>query len=291
MPKDLLNRIQSYVDNPLKEIESIEKISHDDFYKNYLKKNKPVVITDMVKDWDASNKWSLDFFKKIGANKDTYMAKGNNFQKDARWEHGKFVDFIEQIEKSKETGERVKYLMDIPILKLFPELKQDIDFSLVSNHTVRDYNAIWIGPKGTITGWHNDRLANNILAQIKGQKVVFLVSPKESKFMYRNKRYEPGSELSSIDMEDFDSNKFSLFQKNATVQYVVLSEKQMLFVPKRWWHCVYGTEVSISTNNFGFSFVDNIRMKTNEFIKRKLYHLGLFGKDHVRTYQKLKKSN
>ena len=107
--------------------------------------------------------------------------------------------------------------------------------------------------------------------------------------MYPSDKYEPGSELSNINMEKFDKTQYELFKKNAIVQYVVLKENEMLFVPKKWWHCVYGTEISVSTNNFGFSFIDNIIMRSNEFLKRQLHHMGLFGKDHVRTYDK--KSN
>jgi lysine-specific demethylase 8 len=283
MSQELLNRVQTYLDKPLTEISRIEKINHNDFYNQHFKKNKPVVITKMVKDWEASKIWSLDYFKRIGKDKNIFIAKGNNFQENTKWEQGNFVDFIDRIEKHKD-GESTDYLMDISIKKYFPELKKHIDFSLISNHTVRNYNAIWIGLKGTITGWHTDRLANNILAQIKGKKVVFLVSPEQSKYMYKSKKYEPGSLLSNIDMENFDENKFSLYKKHANVSYAIIDENEMLFIPQKWWHCVYGVEFSISTQNFGFSFIDNIRMKSHEFLRRNLHKIGFYGKNYVRTY-------
>ena len=284
MSQELINRIQTYLDNPLQKIETIETINHNDFRNNYMKKNKPVVMTGMMKEWEATKSWSLDYFREIGKNKEAFMSGGNNFQKDTKWEYGSFIDSINRIENADKNNEKGGYLMNLSLVKMFPELKEHVDFSLISNYTVRQSLSFWIGPKGTITGWHNDRLANNILAQIKGHKLVFLASPDQTKYMHKSKKYEPGSELSTVDMEDFDTSKYSLFKKHAKVQYVVLGPGEMVFIPKKWWHCVYGLDLSISSNNFGFSNYDNFKMKANEFIKRKLHNAGLYGKDCVCHY-------
>lgn len=283
MATELLTQIQSYLDKPLKAIETIKTTNHKEFYNTYLKKNKPVVMTGMMNDWEASKTWSLDYFKAIGKDKSTFISKGNNFQEDTKWEYGSFLDSIEKIEKSEDATQG-GYLMNLPILNMFPQLRQDVDFSLISNFKVRDSLSLWIGPKGTLTGWHTDRLADNILAQIKGSKLVLLAHPNQTKYMYPSQKYEPGSKLSTVDMRNFDEAKFPLFKKHAQIYYVVLQPKQMVFIPKQWWHCVYGLEVSISSNNFGFSMADNIKMKGTEFVKRKLHNLGLYGKDCVCHY-------
>ena len=171
----------------------------------------------------------------------------------------------------------------MPIAKMFPELLQHVDFSLISNNTIRNSTSLWIGPPGTITGWHTDRLANNILALIEGRKLVFLVNPKESKKMYPSDKYEPGSRLSSVSMEKFDENKHPMF-KDATVYYTIIHPGEMLFIPQTWWHSVYGLDISISSNNFGFTPIDNFKMKASELIKRKLHSLNLYGKDCVCHY-------
>lgn len=283
MATELLTQIQSNLDKPLKVIETIKAINHNQFYTTYLKKNKPVVITDMMDDWEASKTWSLDYFKSIGKDKSTFISKGNNFQEDTKWEYGNFLDSIEKIEKSEDASNG-GYLMNLSILNMFPKLKQDVDFSLISDFKVRDSLSLWIGPKGTLTGWHTDRLADNILAQIQGSKLVLLAKPNQAKYMYPSQKYEPGSKLSTIDMRNFNEAKFPLFKKYAEIYYVILAPKQMVFIPKQWWHCVFGLEVSISSNNFGFSFADNLKMKANEFVRRKLHNFGLYGKDCVCHY-------
>ena len=163
----------------------------------------------------------------------------------------------------------------MPIAKMFPELLEHVDFSLISKNTVRNSTSLWIGPAGTLTGWHTDRLANNILALIEGRKLVFLVNPKESAMMYPSKKYEPGSRLSDVNMEDFKESEWPDF-KNANVQYTIIHPGEMLFIPQTWWHCVYGLDISISSNNFAFTPVDNFRMKSSELVKRVLHSIGLY---------------
>ncbi|WP_299335113.1 cupin-like domain-containing protein [uncultured Psychroserpens sp.] len=271
MEKAILERVQNILNTDLKEINTIETISHDDFYKKHIKTNTPVKMTQMMSHWKAMELWSLDYFEKIGKDKETYMYKGNIRQNDTNWQFGAFQEYLNEIR-----GENTEtYLGNMPIAKMFPELLEHVDFSLISNNTIRNSTSLWIGPPGTITGWHTDRLANNILALIEGRKLVFLVSPKEVDKMYPSDKYEPGSRLSDVNMEDFDEKSHPKF-KDANVQYTIIHPGEMLFIPQTWWHVVYGLDVSISSNNFGFTPMDNIKMKSAEFVKRKLHSAGLY---------------
>ncbi|MEM5564863.1 cupin-like domain-containing protein [Psychroserpens sp. AS72] len=281
MEQDILKRVQSILNKDLKEINTIEKISHEGFYKNHIKKNTPVKLTKMMSHWKAMELWSLDYFEKVGKDKETFMYKGNIRQNDTNWQFGAFQDYLNEIRSTKTDT----YLGNMPIAKMFPELLEHVDFSLISNNTIRNSTSLWIGPPGTITGWHTDRLANNILALVEGRKLVFLVNPKESKSnMYPSDKYEPGSRLSDVNMENFDNDKHPNF-KDANVMYTIINPGEMLFIPQTWWHCVYGLDVSISSNNFGFTPIDNFKMKSAELIKRKLHNAGLYStKDCVCHY-------
>ncbi|MCB0447684.1 MAG: cupin-like domain-containing protein [Gelidibacter sp.] len=282
MHQSIIERVQNILNKPLQEINEVEAISHDDFYNKHIKKNKPVKITKNMAHWEATKLWSLDYFEKIGKDKETYMYKGNIRQDDTNWQFGAFQDYLNDI-RDAANSKTDTYLGNMPIAKMFPELLNHVDFSLISNNTIRNSTSLWIGPPGTITGWHTDRLANNILALIEGRKLVFLVSPKESKKMYPSDKYEPGSRLSSVSMEKFDEAKYPMF-KDATVYYTIIHPGEMLFIPQTWWHCVYGLDISISSNNFGFTPIDNFKMKTSELVKRQLHNLNLYGKDCVCHY-------
>ena len=71
MPTEIIERVQSILNKPLQDIKTIEKIDHDDFFKDYIKTNTPVKITKMMDHWKARELWSLDYFEEIGKNKET----------------------------------------------------------------------------------------------------------------------------------------------------------------------------------------------------------------------------
>jgi hypothetical protein len=282
MHTKILSYVKDILNNPLEEIKKIETVSAQDFHNTYTKHNTPVVMTKMMDSWPAKKKWNLDYFEEIGKDKQAFISKGNIRQDNTQWEYGNFLNYIQEI-KDSENNKTSAYLSNLSLLKLFPDLINDVDFSLISNYKSHNSTSFWIGPPGTITGWHTDRLKDNILAQIYGKKLVFLVSPDQDSKMHISEKYEPGSKLSSVSMEKFDAQKHFKF-KDANVKYIVLEAGTMLFIPKNWWHCVYGVDISISANNFGHTMVDNFRMKSAEFGKRILHNMGLYGKDCVCHY-------
>lgn len=274
MSKELRDRIQSILDKPLIDLETVDTISHADFYNNYIKKKRPVKIKNMMHDWGATKKWSLDYFEEIGKNMEAYISKGNIRQNETKWEYGNFLDYMEEIKKY-DGEEDVTYLANLSILRLFPELAKDVDFSILSDKKIKDSMSIWIGPKGTITGFHQDR-ADNILAQVRGSKVWLLVDNKQSNLMYRSNKFEPGSILSEIDLENFDKDKYPLLQ-NADIYYVEIGPGELVFNPKNWWHCVYSTDTSISVNCMSYTPYDYVEGKLKSFTKITLHNLGLYG--------------
>ena len=50
-------------------IERVKTISKNDFYNNYVKKQKPLVIEKLTEDWPAYTKWKLNYIKEIAGDK------------------------------------------------------------------------------------------------------------------------------------------------------------------------------------------------------------------------------
>lgn len=61
----------------------------------------------------------------------------------------------------------------------FPHLVADVDFSLLADRQVKSTIAGWIGPAGTVTGYHID-WGDNLLAQVQGRKFLRLVAPADT---------------------------------------------------------------------------------------------------------------
>ncbi|MBK7522780.1 MAG: hypothetical protein IPN49_04420 [Saprospiraceae bacterium] len=48
----------------LRNIERVSGLTKETFKVKYLSTHTPVIITDLIDNWPAKNKWSLDYFKK-----------------------------------------------------------------------------------------------------------------------------------------------------------------------------------------------------------------------------------
>ncbi|MDP9041241.1 MAG: cupin-like domain-containing protein, partial [Bacteroidota bacterium] len=46
-------------------VDRVESISPDVFKKNYFDPLRPLVISDLAKNWPAYTKWNWDFFKAV----------------------------------------------------------------------------------------------------------------------------------------------------------------------------------------------------------------------------------
>ena len=53
----------------LTEIERVKTLSKADFYTNYVKKQKSLVIEQLTHDWAAYSKWNLQYIKEIAGDK------------------------------------------------------------------------------------------------------------------------------------------------------------------------------------------------------------------------------
>ncbi len=267
---------QSDGGQPSTEIGRIERISTDDFWDNYVRPQRPVVITGMMENWPAMQKWSFDFFAGLSTDVKVLLEFGNVMQQQTDFKEIKFSEYVRRImdEESAEEDGRISYLSVFDIFKVLPELKKDVDFSILSERTFKDFTFGWLGPKGTVTGYHQD-WANNLLAQICGKKELHLVSPKQTHCMYPSRKFDIGSTLSHVDTDQLDRERFPLFEQ-VQEHHTVLHPGEMLFSPRGWWHHVRSLEKSISVNNFGLRLKDLILDGGREKLKELLHNLGLY---------------
>lgn len=243
----------------VREIERVARISQDRFVKDYLRRNQPVILTDLIDHWPARKSWSFESFSQLGADVEVYLEVGNVMQGEANFVPVKFGDYIRSILDSRnrdanregESSERaVPYLSIFDIFHFFPQLKSDVDFSLLRSQKVLNYSAAFLGPRGTVTGLHFD-WADNTLAQIRGHKAITLVSPDQSPLLYRSEKFDLLAVSSSVDIDHYDRGRFPLFER-AKLQQATLHEGEMLFIPRGWWHHIRSLSPSITVSNFGF---------------------------------------
>jgi lysine-specific demethylase 8 len=220
------------------------------FKKNHLQKGLPVVLKGYGNQWPAKSKWTLDFLSGLESNHHVSLEIGANNQNETNFVKQNLSTYINSIKAGEfNTEKEPAYLTLFNIFERYPELKQDIDLSIFTKFTQKNDVFAWIGPKGTVTGFHYDSL-NNILAQVMGKKLVVLVAPKFNKGMYVSEKFEYGAISSQVDVNNYHQDKHPKFN-DVEFLSVVLEPGDALFIPKKWWHYVRSLETSISISNFG----------------------------------------
>ena len=234
--------------------------------------DKPYLIKNYAKDWHAYKNWSFDYLKNLNSDLLVNATIGNASSGEKKLVSLKFKDYIEKI-ISAETD---AFLSTFYLFHKFPNLKKHINYKNIKNNSVMHHLLAWIGPKGTITGFHAD-WAENLNIQIKGKKFFYLVSPEYNNYMYISERFERISMTSHIDLKNFNEAKFPLFKKAKLIK-VTMEEGDAIYIPRGWWHYVESLSPSINVSihywNIGNFFRDLIIELTKVF----LHDAGLYKK-------------
>ncbi|RDJ00739.1 hypothetical protein B5K05_33245 [Rhizobium phaseoli] len=236
-------------------IERRSKLSSDEFFERYYAQNWPVVITDLVQQWPAFEKWSPDYFRKhygevvvdIQANRQTdpvyeVFLKGHT-------EKVTLGDFSQMVLEGGETNSF--YLTANDRLLEHPSMRSLLeDFwpfeGLFRSDDRHGKQFLWFGPKGAVSPLHRDRL-NVFMTQVFGRKRVKMIS---SQALHRVYNFE--SFFSQVDAENPDLKRFPKFAGVEVID-VELEPGDALLIPVGWWHHVRSLDVSINISLTNFA--------------------------------------
>lgn len=237
-------------------IERRSRLSREEFLENYYSKNKPVILTDMIKSWQALSLWTPEYFKtKYGH---CQVEIQSNRSSDPLYEihcerYKKMVSFSDYVDLVMQGGETNDYYMVANNRNLereeFKSLFNDFEmFPELLNPTDTSGRVFfWFGPAGTITPLHHDPV-NLIMAHIYGRKRWRLISPNQTPLMYNYVGV-----FSKVDGENPDYAKYPLY-KNVKIIEVVLEPGEAIFIPVGWWHQVKALDPSIALSFTNFVF-------------------------------------
>jgi hypothetical protein len=223
------------------EIERIEEITADDFYRRYVATSTPVVITGLAHAWPAIERWTPRYFAERFGDVEVTMTDDRESDPfyDARTkEHSRPIrmrDFVARVEAaSGETNDFYLVAQNRNLEKAgLAPLLDDVGFpdGFLDWSRVLGGSALWFGPAGTLTPMHHDQ-SNILFVQVHGKKSLRLVSPAEARLFH--------GALSMYAQVDPAS------LENALVKTVELGPGDTLFIPVGWWHEVRAHSVSIS---------------------------------------------
>ena len=224
----------------LQEVDRVRMISPDDFKDNYYLPKKPLVITDLAKQWPAYHKWTWDYFKEIVGDKE--VALYNNVKSDAYTpintadDYKTFGEYVDMI-KSGPAAWRI-FLFNI--FDHAPQLIQDFTWpeDLMKGY-VKKYPMLFTGGQTSITHMHFDIDLSHILhTQFAGRKRVLLFRPEEQHKLYR----KPFEVLSLADFSNYNEHNGNPdYEKFPALKYangyeLILDHGDTLFMPAGYWH-------------------------------------------------------
>lgn len=218
----------------LAEIERVKTISKEDFYTNYVKKQKPLVIEQLTQDWPAYSKWKLQYIKEIAGNKmvplydDRPVSHKDGFNES----HAKMkmADYIDLLLK-EPTNYRI-FLYNL--MKEVPELSNDFKWPNIGLRLVKQLPMLFFGGENSRVFMHYDIDYSNILHfHFHGKKRCVLFPPSETPYLYK----VPHALISREDI-NFDNPDFEKWPalKKAKGLVTELNHGEMLYMPEGYWH-------------------------------------------------------
>lgn len=256
-PVELTNFVSTSVNNDNIEstnkynassIEVIDCPSMEHFYNNYIMTETPVVLENCINHWPALTKWQdQNYLIKLAGLRTVSVELGRDYT-DSEWTQKLMT--IEEFIKNHvyESNGPTGYLAQYQLFEQIPELKNDIvepDYCSFSEGNEAVNIMAWYGPKGTVSPLHHDP-KRNLLAQVIGQKQVFLFSPTDSANLYPH-GHVLLTNTSRIDPREPDLVKYPKY-KDAKPYFCVLKPGQMLYIPPKWWHFIESLSVSFSVS-------------------------------------------
>ena len=247
-------------------IERRANLSYEQFAREYLWPNKPVIVTDAMRNWKALERWTPDFFKHEFGDMKFALAEGKaGYKENAGGVEYTMAQFIDRVLASSDENP-APYFRNRILYELFPSLKDDIQplpeyflpnwlpdrYMVKYVGEVLNRGAaieIYIGGKGgAFPVLHYDGAGTHaFLMQIYGRKQFVLYPPEQEPFLYPSPEKENLSRIDSVDHPDLE--RFPLFAK-AVPHVFVLEPGEMAFIPSHWWHTtkMLTASISISAN-------------------------------------------
>ncbi|MGM0390833.1 MAG: cupin-like domain-containing protein [Bacteroidota bacterium] len=249
----------------LTEIPRVSKITREDFIKNYVRKQKPVVIEHLIDDWSAYEKWDLDYIKDIAGEKTVPLYDDRPISAKLKFNEAhlkmKMADYIDLLQ-TKPTNYRI-FLYHL--LKEVPALQKDFKFPDLGLRFLKQLPTLFFGGENSKVFMHYDIDYANILHfHFHGKKQCILFPPSESKFLYKVPHALITRE--DIDFTNPDFHKFPALKK-AQGYVTNLSHGETLYMPEGYWH-----QMTYLTPGFSMSLRATSRNITN--FSKAVYNLG-----------------
>jgi hypothetical protein len=230
------------------ELPRIARASAAEIEAKYVSRGIPVVLTDMIDDWPAMQRWSLPYLREAAGEVEVPF-RGNRYHFRLFGTLG-LARYLDWLAGAGPDPSLDRYAHAAPYIShnrgMTPHLRGDVDFRrfVASGYKVGD-PAFWIGPPAAETPLHYDAVGIVYFAQIVGRKRAILFPADQSEHLYESDYFDFTTCYSRVDLRDVDYRRFPRFAE-ATPYMTVLEPGEVLVFPRRLWHEFRTLDVSVS---------------------------------------------
>ena len=218
----------------LQEIPRVGSLSKEEFTRDYLRPQKPVVIKDCIRDWPAYDKWDFNYIRQVAGDKmvPLYDNRPVDHRDGFNEPHAtmRMRDYLDLLER-----EPTKYRIFLwNVMKEVPELQKDFAFPDFGIPLMKGLPMLFFGGMDSYTFMHYDiDLANIFHFHFAGKKECILFPQSESKYLYKI----PHSLITheSIDFANPDYQKWPGLRRAEGFR-TFLEHGEVLYMPEGYWH-------------------------------------------------------
>lgn len=242
----------------IKEIELTPESVEELF--DHIKNNQPLVLK--LPEIIPCADWSLDKLSSLIGNEKQVLyeleANGNASSRADMIIHKKTFNEIHKILLGK-TGKRYQMVSNIknnpilhPLTTLPPALFKDLFEKMLQIN-------LWVNHGHFESGLHFDCI-NNLNLQVSGEKKFILFEPGLKNYYPNSVWSGKGHTSKVINPNDYDQEKFKLFNAMNDNRYeVTLKPGMMLYLPYCWWHYVIsGSNDNINVNYWWLQYTRSL---------------------------------
>ena len=249
-------------------VDRVDTIEAPEFLENYKNTSKPLVLSGLMDDWPAKQKWDVDYLiETVGdAVVPVYSSKpatGKSHQHAAAM-HISMRDYLNKL----RDGENDLRIFFYNLLDNAPSLLKDFSYPKLGLKFFKKLPVLFVGGRGAKVQMHYDiDLANLILCHFGGPKHVLLIPPEQTPYMY--KVPFSFSALHDVDFSTPDYEKYPAL-KHVEGYSVELKHGDALFIPSGYWHYIVYEEIgfSMTLRAFPTKFSQRLTLLKNIFVTR-----------------------
>lgn len=223
-------------------IDRRDALSYEAFVEQYALPGKPVVLTGLMRDWEAARVWNFEYFRRRHGHVTIVARRSDDYERTITLP---LADYLDRLDDPDAHFYLKDWVFENDIPELRAQYRVPRHFANWATRVPGKWQPKWrwlyIGPASSASHLHVDFLLTSAWnALFVGAKRWLAYSPDQARRMYRG----------AVDAFHPDLERFPEFA-HARARMHVQRPGEIMYMPATWWHAVRNEEPSLAlSENF-----------------------------------------